>query len=42
MKIQDILSTGVGVLLVLKVDVLVDNIEMNCWKKRGEKERLRS
>ena len=42
MKIQDMLSTGVGVLLVLKVEVLVDNIEMNCWKKRKEKERLRS
>ena len=22
--------------------VLVDNIELNCWKKRREKERLRS
>ena len=29
-------------LLVLKVEVLVDNIELNCWKKRKEKERLRS
>ena len=27
MKIQDLLFTGVGVLLVLKVEVLVDNIE---------------
>ena len=41
-KIQDMLSTGVGVLLVLKVEVLVDNIEWNCWKKRREKERHRS
>ena len=38
MKIQDMLSTGVGVLLVLKVEVLVDNIELNVWKKR-ERER---
>ena len=29
MKIQDMLSTGVGVLPVLKVEVLVDNIELN-------------
>ena len=42
MKIQDMLSTGVGVLLVLNVEVLVDNIEFNCWKKRKEKGRLRS
>ena len=28
MKIQDMLSTGVGVLLVSKVVVLVDNIEI--------------
>ena len=42
MKIQDMLSAGVGVLLVLKVEVLVNNIELNCWKKRSEKERLRS
>ena len=34
MKIQDMLSTGVGVLLVLKVEVLVDNIELICWDKR--------
>ena len=34
MKIQDMLSTGVGVLLVSKVEVLVDNIALNCWKKR--------
>ena len=37
MKTQDMLSTGVGVLLVLKVEVLVDNVELNCWKKRIEK-----
>ena len=30
MKIQDMLSAGVGVLLVSKVEVLVDNIELNC------------
>ena len=41
MKIQDMLSTGVTVLLVSKVEVLVDNIALNCWKKRKEKERLR-
>ena len=29
--------TGVGVLLVSKVEVLVDNIELNCWRKRKEK-----
>ena len=34
MKIQDMLSTGVGVLQVLKAEVLVDNIELNCWRKR--------
>ena len=34
MTIQDMLSTGVGVLLVLKAEVLVDNIELNCWRKR--------
>ena len=32
------LSTGVGVLLVSKVEVLVDNIESNCWKKRKRKD----
>ena len=42
MKIQDMLSTGVGVLLVSEVEVLVDNIELSCWKKRKEKGRLRS
>ena len=42
MKIQDMLSTGVDVLLVSKAEVLVDNIELNCWKKRKEKGRLRS
>ena len=30
MKIKDMLSTGVGVLLVSNVEVLVDNIESNC------------
>ena len=43
MKIQDMLFTGVGVLLVSKVEVLVDNIELNYWKKKKkEKGRLRS
>ena len=44
MKIHDMLFAGVGVLLVLvsKVEVLVDNIELNCWKKRKEKGRRRS
>ena len=37
MKIQDMLSAGVGVLLVLKAEVLVDNIELNCWKKRKKR-----
>ena len=40
-KIQDMLSTGVGVLLVSEVEVLVDNIDLNCWKKRNERGRLR-
>ena len=42
MKIQDMLSSGVGVLLVSKAEVLVDNIELNYWKKRREKGQLRS
>ena len=37
MKIQDMLFRGVGVLHVSKVEVLVDNIELNCWKKKGER-----
>ena len=41
MKIQDTLSTEIGVLLVSKVEELVVNIELNCWEKRKEKERLR-
>ena len=36
-KIHDMLSAGVGVPLVSKVEALVDNIELNCWKKRKEK-----
>ena len=40
MKIQDMLFTGVGVLRVSKVEVLVDNIELNYWKKKKEKGRL--
>ena len=42
MKIQDMLSTGVDVLLVSKVEVSGDNIELNYWKKKKEKGRLRS
>ena len=41
-KIQDMLSARVGVLLVVEVEMLVGNIELNCWKKRRERERLRS
>ena len=37
MNIQDMLSEGVGVLLVSKVEVLVDNIELNCWKTKEKK-----
>ena len=40
MKFQDMLFTRVGVLLVSKVEVLVDNIELNYWKKRKEEGRL--
>ena len=36
MKIDDMLCEGVGVLLASKVEVLVANIELNCWKKRQE------
>ena len=38
MKIQDMLFAGIGVLHVSKVEVLVDTIELNCWRKRKEKE----
>ena len=41
MKIQDMLFTGVRVLLLSKVEVLVDNIELNCWRKEKEKEQRR-
>ena len=34
MKIQYMMSTGVGVLLVSKVEVSGDNIELNFWKRR--------
>ena len=37
---QDMLSTGVGVPRVSKAEVLVDNIELNYWKKKKEKGRL--
>ena len=33
MKIQDMPPTGVGVLLLLKVEVLVDNVELNCQRE---------
>ena len=36
MKIQDILSFGVGVLLVSKVEVLLDYIELDFWRKRKD------
>ena len=39
MKIQDMLFSGVGVLLESKVEVLVGNIDLNCW---SEKERERT
>ena len=42
MEHDEMLSTGVGVLLVSKIEELMDNIELNCWRKRNEKERLRS
>ena len=35
--IQDMLFAEIGVLLVSKVEVLVDNIELNCWRKKREK-----
>ena len=38
MKMQDMLSTGVGVLLVSKVEVLAGNIELNYWEEQ-ERER---
>ena len=37
MKIQEMLFTGVGVLRVSKVEVLVDDIDLNCWRKRKER-----
>ena len=40
MKIQDILFPEIGVLLVSIVEELVDNIDLNCWRTRNEKERL--
>ena len=39
MKIQDMLFSEIIVLFVLKIEELVDNIEVNCWRKRKEKER---
>ena len=41
MKIQDMPFTAVVVLLVSKAEVLLDNIDLNCWRKRKENERLR-
>ena len=40
MKIQDMLFTEIGVLLVSKVEELVGNLELNHWLKKNEKERL--
>ena len=40
MKIQDMRCAEIGVPRVSKVEVLVDNIVLNCWRKRNEKERL--
>ena len=40
MKIQEMLLTEIGVLLVSKVEELEDNIELNCWREKNEKERL--
>ena len=39
--IQDMVFAEIGVLLVSKVEVLVDNIELNCWRMKREKDRLR-
>ena len=41
MKIQDMLSTETGVLLVSKVEELVGNVESNCRSKRKGKKRFR-
>ena len=40
MNILDMPSTEVGVPLVSKVLESVDNIELNCWRKRKEKEHI--
>ena len=40
MKILDTLFKEVGVLLVSRAELLVDDIELNCWRKK-KKERLR-
>ena len=37
MKIQDMLCTGMGVLLVTKVVELVDSVELNCWRRGKRK-----
>ena len=42
MKIQDMLCAEIDVLLASKVGELVDTIELTCWRKRNEKERLPS
>ena len=34
-------TAGVGVQLVSRAEVLVDNIELNYWMKKKEKEQLR-
>ena len=40
MKILDMLSADVGEKVVSKVAEAEDNIEVKCWWKRNEKERL--
>ena len=40
MKVQDMLCAENGVLLVSKIEELVNNIELNSWRTRNEKERL--
>ena len=41
MKIQDMLCAEICVLLLSKVEELVDNIECGCWMKEKDIERLR-
>ena len=34
MKVQDMLCTDIGVPLVSKVEELVDNVDLNYWRKK--------